>query len=119
MRFSTSFAKASGEIERLLGMEMKMRVVKMPHYDSYWQAESRYGQVADVMPKNRYKQLRKFLRTNNNSLKDHPTKKDSNVFNVSPILDKLRRNCQQLVQEEHQFIDEQIVPAKTKYSGIQ
>ena len=113
-----SVATTNDEIEKLLGMEMKMGVVKMPRYDSYWQAETRYGPVADVMSKNRYKKLRKFLHANDNSLKDHPGNKDNKMFKVSPILDKLRRNCQQLEQEEYQSIDEQIVPAKTKYSGI-
>ncbi len=40
------------------------------------------------------------------------------MFKVSPILDKLRKNCQQIEQEQYQLIDKQIVPAKMEYSGI-
>ena len=50
--------------------------------------------------------------------RDSKTKTGGRLGGLTPILDKLRRNCQQLEQEEHQSIDEQIVPAKTKYSGI-
>ncbi|MCP4481884.1 MAG: hypothetical protein GY817_03580 [bacterium] len=84
------------EIEMLLGMQMRMGVVKMPRYDNYWQAETRYGPIADVMSKNRYKKLRKFLHANDNSLKHHSDKKANKMFKVSPIWDKLRENCQQL-----------------------
>ena len=58
-----------GEIEQLIGMQMLMSVVKLPKYEMYWANETRYPPIADVMPKNRYKTLRRFLHVNDNSFK--------------------------------------------------
>ena len=37
---------------------------------------------------------------------------------MAPILEALKINCRKIEQKEFQSIDEQIVPAKTKFSGI-
>ena len=113
-----SICTTTDEIEQLLGIQIRMALVKMPRYANYWQAETRYAPVADVMSKNRYKKLRQFLHGNDNTFKNDPVNKDNILYKVSPILDKLRENCQKIEQEEHQSIDEQIVPTKTKYSGM-
>ena len=56
-----SICTTTDEIEQLLGIQIRMALVKMPRYGNYWQAETRYAPVADVMSKNRYKKLRQFL----------------------------------------------------------
>ena len=106
------------EMEQLIGIQMKMALVKMPKVDNYWAEETRYPPVADVMSLKRYKKLRQFLHANDNSLKDTNENKGNKLYKVQPILDALRNNCQKIEQEEFMSIDEQIVPAKTKFSGI-
>lgn len=106
------------EIEQLIGMQMQMGIVKMPKYNSFWGTETRYAPVADVMSLNRYRKLRQFLHANDNSQQDNPENKGNKLFKVEPILNSLRVNCQKIEQEEYQAIDEQIVPAKTKFSRM-
>ena len=106
------------EMEQFIGIQMKMSIVKMPRYQNYWAAETRYSPVADVMSLKRYEKIRQFLHANDNSQSNNPDNKGNRLFKVEPVLLALQKNCQKLEQEEYQSIDEQIVPAKTKYSGI-
>ena len=114
----TSINTKKSEIEQLIGMQLKMGIVQMPKYNSYWAGETRYSAIADVMPLNRYRKLRQFLHVNDNSKKDNPENRYNKLYKIEPILKSLRENCQKLEQEEFQAIDEQIVPAKTKFSGM-
>ena len=106
------------EIEQLIGIQMRMGIVKMPNIESYWASESRYAPVADVMSLKRYKKLRQFLHANDNNERKSDEIKGDKLYKMRPILESLRENCRKVEQEEFMSIDEQIVPAKTKYSGI-
>eukprot|EP00795_Rhopilema_esculentum_P011163 gene11163-20060_t len=114
----TNILTHKNEIEQLIGIQLKMGIVKMPKYNSYWAGETKYSPIADVMALNRYRKLRQFLHANDNSEKDNPESKGNKLYKIDPILQSLRENCQKIEQEEFQSIDEQIVPAKTKFSGI-
>lgn len=114
----SSIATSKQEIEQLIGIQMRMGIVKMPNIECYWAAESRYAPVADVMSLKRYKKLRQFLHANDNHERISEENKDDKLYKVRPILASLRENCRKVEQEEYMSIDEQIVPAKTKYSGI-
>ena len=70
------------------------------------------------MPKNRYKKLRRFLHVSDDSKKNEPSNKDDKLFKIRPLLSSLRENCVKIEPEQDHSIDEQIIPAKTKFSGI-
>ena len=70
--------------------------------------------IAAVITRTRYKQLRRFLHANDNTLQD----KGNHLYKVQPLLDGVRANCIRIEPEIEHSIDEQIIPAKTKYSGI-
>ena len=40
------------------------------------------------------------------------------LFKVEPVVNDVGKNCRKIQQESDQFIDEQMIPAKTKSSGI-
>ena len=40
------------------------------------------------------------------------------MFKIQPIIDHVKNNCRKIEPEIEQSIDEQIIPAKTVYSGI-
>ena len=101
------------EIQQFIGIQMKMSLVHMPNYELYWANETRYEPVASVMSSKRYKKIRQFLHANDNTHKD-----DSRLYKAQPILIAIRNNCQKIELEHDSSIDEQIIPAKTKYSGI-
>lgn len=97
---------------------MKMSIVKMLNYETYYENNTRYEQVASVMPSKRYKKIRQFLHVSDNSKKDESGNKDNRLYKVQPVIEGVRHNCLKIEQEICHSIDEQIIPAKTKYSGI-
>ena len=99
-------------------MQMMMGIVQLPMYEMYWANETRYAPIADVMTRNRYKALRRFLHVNDNSLLEDEANQKNKLFKIQPVIEHVRRNCREIEPENEQPIDEQIIPAKTAYSGI-
>jgi len=64
------------------------------------------------------KALREFLHVSDNSQKDLKENKDNKLYQIEPVLDHVRKNCLEVEPEQDYSIDEQIIPAKPKYSGI-
>ena len=57
----TSISASSHEIEYFLGMYILMGIMKLPVYDMYWAAETRYPKIANVISNKRCKQSRKYI----------------------------------------------------------
>ena len=111
-------SSSKGEIEQFIGMQMLMSVVQLPKYEIYWAKETRYAPIADVIGRNRYKPLRRYLYVNDNSLLEGETNKKNKLFTIQPVIDHVKFNRREIQPEKGQSIDEQIIPAKTAYSGI-
>ena len=45
-------------------------------------------------------------------------KKNNKLFKIQPVLDHVRNNCILIEPEGEHSVDEEIIPAKAKYSGI-
>ncbi|XP_046383469.1 piggyBac transposable element-derived protein 2-like [Ischnura elegans] len=101
------------EIHQLLGIHMIMSIVTMPSYSMFWSEKSRYGQIADVMSRNRFKTLRGNLHFNNN---DNMLSRDDpaydKLFKIRPFLNALRKNFLKVEPEEHNSVDEFMIPLK-------
>ena len=93
-------------------MQMIMSIVKLPSIRHYWQGSLRYPGVADVMPRNRFEALRRFIHFVDNSSVHAETNK---LLKIQPIIDAVRRRCIMIEPEEYHSNDEQIVPSKTKF----
>ena len=117
-RKGASLNTTSGEIEQFIGIQMYMSVIDFPAYRMYWALETRYPPIADVMSRNRYQQLREFLHVSDNLQQDNPENTGNKLYKIQPILEHVRSNCIEIEPEQEHSIDEQIIPAKTKYSGI-
>ena len=87
------------EVEKLIGVLMQMSIVKLPRYDMYWASETKIPCVSEVMLRNRYKSLRKYLHVRDNSEKDLEENKNDKRFKISPVLDHVRKNCLQTEPE--------------------
>ena len=103
------------ETEQLIGVQVQMSILKLPRYDMYWASETKIPLISEVMSRNQYKSLRKYLHVRDNSEKEN---KNDKLFKISPVLDHVRKNCLQIELEQDNSTDEQIIPAKTKYSGM-
>ena len=108
----TAISTTQGEIEQFIGMQMLMSIVQLPKYEMYWANETRYAAIADVMSRNKYKSLRRFLHFNDNSLLDDEENTKNKLFKIQPIIDHVKNNCRKIEPEIEQSIDEQIIPAK-------
>ncbi|KAG7260255.1 hypothetical protein CRUP_015317 [Coryphaenoides rupestris] len=62
----TSVNTNTKEIEKMLGMYLKMGQVQMAGSRMFWETDTRYAPVADVMPRNRFQSLLTSLHLVNN-----------------------------------------------------
>ena len=102
------------ELMSLMGIRMKMGIVKLPSYKLYWSQELRYSPIADVMPRNRYQLLTSNLHFVNNDNVDATDK----LAKIRPIIKAIRDECVKVEPEEHHSVDEQVIPSKTSFSSI-
>ena len=103
------------EIERFIGIQMLMSIISLPSNELYWSKDFRVDFVANVMNLKRYELIRHYLHANDNTEKKDDS---SRLFKVESVVDTLRTNCSSVEQEQYQSIDEQMVSAKIKRSGI-
>ena len=106
------------EIEQFLGMHILMGIMKLPDYNLYWAAETRYSKIADVMSNKRFNQLRKYAHVVDNTTKDKPGNKNDKLFQIRPVIEAVRENNMAIEPEPVHSVDEQTIPTKTKRSRI-
>ena len=82
------------EIKLLIGIQIRIPIVRKTVHRHYWAAGTRYAPIADAMTLTRYENLRRFLHLNDNSQRDNEQNKDDKLFKISPILNHLRERCQ-------------------------
>lgn len=80
----------------------------------YWETDTRYTSVSVVMPHNRFQSLLTSLLFVNNLTVSETEKKDK----LRPWLDSFREKCLHVVPEEHNSVDEMIIPFKGKFRSI-
>ena len=103
------------ELEVLLGIYFRMGLAKMPGYRAYWEEHCRYDPVASVMTRNRFLQLIKGIHFVNN-LDDHDDA--DKCWIIRPWLKNFLENCLKVTPDEHNSIDEMMIPFKGKFSRI-
>ena len=89
----------------------------MSQYEMYWSPEFLYDKIRPAMTLKRYKLIRRFIHANDNTKKTNLENVKDRLLSVCPLFDLVRNNCIKIEPEQCHFIDEQIIPAKTKRSG--
>ena len=74
------------EIERFIGVQIFMSIVKLPRYEMYWSLETRVEQVTSLFSLKRYKKLREFLHVVDDAEKEKEENKGNRLFKVKPLL---------------------------------
>ncbi|KAK2706147.1 hypothetical protein QYM36_016245 [Artemia franciscana] len=109
------FGVSSAEVECFLGILAFTGIVKMPSYRSYWSNETRYPVIADAMSRDRFEQIKKYLHFNDNlTQKPRGDPGHDKIHKVRPLIEMIRDNFMKIPPEEHQAVDEQIVPTKQR-----
>ena len=62
--------------------------------------------------------INKVFHVSDNLEKEKPKNINNKLMNIHSVLDHLRNNCILIEPEREHSIDDQIIPAKAKYSGI-
>ena len=94
-----------------------MGLVRMPSSRMYWETDTRLAPVADKVSRNRFLNIIAKLHFVENRSVTKKQQQDK-LWKIRPWLNKFRENCLKLVPEEYNFIDEQMVPFKEKFSRI-
>jgi hypothetical protein len=112
----SSFVTDDNEIEQYLGILIRMGIVHMPRYELYWSNELRYPPIADVMPRDRFKDLNRFIHFNDNgsAVQNRDDPAYDRYYKVRPLLNMLRDACLLTEPESKMSIDEQMIPYKGK-----
>lgn len=98
------------EIEQFLGIIIWMSLIRQHSTRRYWSVNTRTPQIADIMPLNRFEELKRFLHFSDNTTNTKSTDK------IWPVLDQIKTSCQKIAFEEHLSCDEQIIPFKGRTS---
>ena len=101
------------EIEQFLGMYMHMGLVQMPNLRAYWEMETRYPSVCDVMSRDRFLKLLTLIHFQDNLNVSEDEKKDK-LWKLRPWLQKLRERFLCVPPEHCHAVDEIMVPFKGK-----
>ena len=110
-----TFAK---EIEQFIGILLYTGIFPCRSYCTYWSNFSRFPLIADIMSRNRFQLLFRYIHFNDNTQakpRDHPDYDP--LFKVSPLLKRLRDAMARIEPEERHSVDEQIIPFKGR-SGL-
>lgn len=99
------------EMQQFIGILLTMGIIKMPAYRDYWSERLRYPFVADVMPLNRFKKLRRMIHFVS---EEDP---DDRFSKVRRLFDHFRKNLLKVEDETKQSIDEMMVPYKGTRAG--
>lgn len=108
------------EMCQFIGIHILAGIVRMPKYRMYWANSTRYQPIAETMSRDRFGKLRKFMHVNNN---DKMVPREHNdydkLFKIRPFIESLRKNFLKIEPEEHNSVDEMMIPMKSHTSMLQ
>ena len=96
-------------------MNIIMGVIPLPLVYDYWSRSLQILTIADIMPRNRFLELRRQL-----NFVDNTTTHDSDdkLSKIRSVVEAVRNECVKVTPEKYHSVDEQIIPSKTKYTKI-
>ncbi|XP_014672682.1 PREDICTED: piggyBac transposable element-derived protein 3-like [Priapulus caudatus] len=100
------------EIEQVLGIYLRMGLVQMPNVRSYWEEDTRYPLVAEVMSRTRFEKLSTVFHFVDNDSMSEADRKADRVWKLRPWTDDLRKTFLQVTPEECNSVDEIMVAFK-------
>ncbi|XP_027891620.1 uncharacterized protein LOC114155757 isoform X2 [Xiphophorus couchianus] len=105
------------ELEQFIGTLVYMSVLHLPNSGMYWSSECRVEYVADVMTRERWKKVKKFLHFNDNSTM--AANSGDALFKIRPVFDSLLQKFNSLPKDQMLCIAQQMVPLKCDSSLVQ
>ena len=79
----------------------------------YWTSETKVRNVANIMARNRWEFIKKYLHFHDNSLIFEQDPANPNrLFKIQPVIDHLRPKFQSIPQQQVLCYDDQMIPFK-------
>lgn len=104
----------SAEIHDFLAILLFTGVFNFPSLEDYWHPESRFSLIADIMPRKRFKLLRRFIHFNDNQqCNDSPDR----FYKIRPLFEMVREQCLQIPSTYQHSVDEVMVAYKGTRAG--
>ena len=97
-------------IEKFIACALYMSVIKLPSTRDYW--SSKLSVSCDLMGVNRFKEIKRFMHFNDNSVENV----DDKLHKLRPVIDNISELLRLVPIEECLAVDEQIIPFKGKSS---
>ena len=105
------------EIEQFFGILLFSGIYSAATYRMYWETHSRISLIADVMPRNRFETILRYIHFNDNSKMRQKTDDFYDpLYKVRPLLQSLKEGMSKLEPEENHSVDEQMIPFKGRSS---
>lgn len=114
-----SILVTQNEIKKFLGICIYMSTIGYPRLRMFWEKATRLATVADNMSRDRFFQIRRFLKIVDDLGADSTTKKSDALWKVRPFLEKVRNGCLMLPRENRLSVDEQMIPFQGRCHMIQ
>ncbi|KAI5722934.1 hypothetical protein M8J76_015847 [Diaphorina citri] len=102
--------QSSPEMAKFIGINMLMSCIPLPQVRMYWSKKYRIPLIANHMSRNRYLQIRRFLKVVDDNSIPATVKKADVAWKVRPLLDSFRNGALQLIRPHSLCIDEQMIP---------
>ena len=99
-------------------MFFHMGLVQMNSIRQYWQTESAYDPVCQIMSHNRFQSTFYSLHSVNNPQVSDDVKCKDKIWKLRPWLDAHRNDCLAVTIGEHSVVDEMMVSYRAKCSPI-
>ena len=79
----------------------------------YWTHSTQVSSISNIMPINRFENIRQYFHCNDNSKNVQPSDPNQDkLYQVGSVPDSVLKKCRQILLEEVHLIDEQIIPTK-------
>ncbi|XP_049306580.1 piggyBac transposable element-derived protein 1-like isoform X2 [Bactrocera dorsalis] len=105
------------EMKRFVGILLYLAVVKIPTYRMAWAANFKLAAVENALPRNRFEKIKQFFHLNDNSKQpQRGTPEYDKLYKVRPLLDAIKKEFNEISQEEFQSIDEQMIAYKGQHN---
>ena len=102
------------ELEQLIGVYLRMGLVKMPNQLSYWETFSGHTSVSSIFSRERFVTLMSLIHFVDNNSVTEETKKFDRLWKLRPWVSSLRGNLLKVSPKEFNAVDGTMAPYKGK-----
>lgn len=102
------------EVRKFFGISILMSCLKLPQVKMYWSNMCKVNSIASCMTRDRFFQIRNYLKVVIDGDVSQETKKNDRLFKIRPLHERIKKGCLSLPRSSEVAVDEQMIP----FSGV-